>query len=514
MKLSLSVILAVASSSSFPAVLSWTTSAPPSSRSSLSTSTSTSTRLGISSWGTKGSPFTGGGVAENVNPEDNIQSYLAEPSAVEARSNVDGTILVSGVANAPDRTDQFLFDLLNDEDSAFEFTTIKAFVKDAKFSKKRLISRSARYTGLLDKLDFVQAESALPTAAQLEGVKSWLAVVEDNHLAQVAEIQSIAQQTSLENVAILMVGATELDLSASQAALDAMPHEMNPEITESQDDDAEPVIPPTTFTMVVVGELDEDTPEGRCFYQYKTFGTDDGVIPADAATFPRQESYRLITELLQLACGRQKALSFARVFSTNVTEAKLIKGLREAGYARPQEIDHMIRSGPQKYREFVENWKKDNPDAAKGYTTDAWWEADIYQQSRKKSAERAAAKEQVIVDERTQEIEAIAKEWVKREYFRQSMAGSVPEATTEEEFTQQVWDRALFEADLKYRQIKGEVDIDAEAELADFKARQERKQQTMLTRAKQELAELLDEDPDTLIPPETDDDDDEDSKDE
>merc|ERR1712151_546261 len=61
----------------------------------------------------------------------------------------------------------------------------------------------------------------------------------------------------------------------------------------------------------------------------------------------------------------------------------------------------------------------------------------------------------------------------------------------EDEFIKSVWDRAMFEGDLKYRQMNGEV-TDAENELADFKAQQERKKQMMLKRAKEELAEVLD----------------------
>jgi hypothetical protein len=105
-----------------------------------------------------------------------------------------------------------------------------------------------------------------------------------------------------------------------------------------------------------------------------------------------------------------------------------------------------------------------------------------------------------VTDERTKEVEKLAKEWAKREYFRQSMAGTagtMPDGSgspmTEEAYIKSVWDRAIFEGDLKYRQIRGEVN-NPEMELADFKKRQERKQQTMLARAKKELADILDED--------------------
>jgi hypothetical protein len=104
-----------------------------------------------------------------------------------------------------------------------------------------------------------------------------------------------------------------------------------------------------------------------------------------------------------------------------------------------------------------------------------------------------AATAQTIKDARTIEIEAVAKEWAKREYFRASMAGTVENDQTEEEFIKSVWDRAMFEGDLKYRISKGET-VDESSELANFQARQERKQQVMLQRAKAELSEILQED--------------------
>ena len=295
-------------------------------------SSSSSTALYISSWGTKGPPSRWSDTLERENPADKVQAYLTEPDAVEARNNIDGTCLVSGLLK-PGITadDQFLFDLLNHEDSAFEFTKIIAHCNDAKIAKKRLLSRSARYTGLLDKLDFQQAveENALPTVEQLEGVKSWIAYLNgDDLLTQVEQIADTVQACPvMENVAVLLTGANELDASASQAALDKLKETGK------------------SYTLVAVGKI-EDHPEGREAYMFEPFGTTEGVLPAKAI-FSRQESYRMITELLQLECGRDQALSFAEVYNVNATNVKLVKGLREAGYARPQEIDHMIRKGPE-----------------------------------------------------------------------------------------------------------------------------------------------------------------------
>ena len=145
----------------------------------------------------------------------------------------------------------------------------------------------------------------------------------------------------------------------------------------------------------------------------------------------------------------------------------------------------------QEYQKAIDEFKEKNPDHAKGYyTTDAWWEDEQFQKSVRKSSLRQEAAVQKVKDARTQEVEKIAKEWAKREYFRQSMEGSISDDMTEEKFAESVWDRALFEGDLKYRQINGEA-TDADSELADFKAQQERKKRTMLERAKEEMKDLL-----------------------
>jgi hypothetical protein len=296
---------------------------------------SSSTVLYISSFSSTKSKW---GETALKNPEERIQDYLKEPEAVEARTTIDGTCLVSGLVNVKDRTDQFLFDLLNHEDSAFEFSKIVAFVDDAKFSKKRLLSRSARYTGLLDKLDFIQASvpGALPTVDQLDGVKSWVAVIgvaelnmsNDEKIKQMQQIiTTIKQVPSLVNIAILIQNANEMDAKASA------------DIVKGLEQSG------LAYTIVSVGTI-EDRPEGTTWYQYRDYGTDDAVLPA-GNVFSRDESFRMITELLQLESGTNRTVSFAEIYNPNVTEAKLVKGLREAGYARPQEIDHMIREGPE-----------------------------------------------------------------------------------------------------------------------------------------------------------------------
>jgi hypothetical protein len=302
-----------------------------------------STVLYISSWGKSDTGRYD--TAERRSPEDNIQSYLKAPEPVEAKNTIDGTVLVSGLVKSKDRTDQTIFDFLNNEESAFEFTKLVAFVDDEKFAKKRLLSRSARYTGLLDKLKFIQATTpgALPTVEQLENVTNWVLFLEGDAetdlLSQVKEAATLAKAApSVKNIALLLTNAIDLDAAACEEAVQELL--LVPE--EVADDGTKPR--KLEYTIVAVGKL-EDHEEGRVPYKYAEFGSPEGVLAADAV-FSRDEALRMVTECLQLEAGANKALVFSEVYDQNATEAKLIKGLRAAGYARCQEIDHMVRVGP------------------------------------------------------------------------------------------------------------------------------------------------------------------------
>lgn len=461
----------------------------PHSLTSAPNSVNVGTTLYISSWG-KASPETEAGT-KNDNPSTNIQAYLEEPDTMDPRAKLEGSCLVSGFVNVKERTDQFVFDLLNHEDSAFEFKKIVAFVDDEKFAKKRLLSRSARYTGLLDKLEFAEAaaEGALPVAAQLEGIDSWLAAIEsnDNLVTQVNAVAELAKGASdLENISVIVTNAAGESISAADRI----------SVVEALKETGK------EYTLLVIGKL-EDRDEGKVPYKFREFDSEndeDACLPEDAV-FSREEAMRMITETLQLEAGANKALTFSEVYETNTTEAKLIKGLREAGYARCQEIDHMLRDGPENYQKALDDFGEKNPNWGDGvFATEAWWEdpkfiAQVEEAKasyRRGDAVEEEEEEEEIKDERTLEIEKIATEWAKREFFSQSMAGTVNEDMDEEEFIESVWDRAMFEGDLKYRQMNGE-EPDVDAELLDFKTQQERKQQTMLKMAKQELQEVLDE---------------------
>lgn len=424
---------------------------------------------------------------EEPDPENNIQAYLKAPDSIAAKRNLKGKVLVSGWVKSKERTDQTVFDLLNSEDSAMRFDNIVAFVDDEKFAKKRLLSRSARYTGLLDKLGFIEAASpgALPTADQLTGVNHWVANVEDGNISTVQAIAALCQATpSLENVSILLSGANGIDVTSSVEAIKSL--DANSERCK--------------FAIVAVGEIKEHA-EGSMPYDIADFGTEGGVIP-EGAVCSRDESLRLVTECLQLESGTNKALTFTEVSSTNTTEnigARLVKGLRQAGYTRPQEIDHMISKGVVAYEEAVAKYKQDKFDKENPDPELLAKEAA----DREKEAAIAWEKSEREFEERKQkEIEETARSWAKREYFRKSMGGNM--GMTEEEYIESVWERAMFEGDLKYRMMHG-GETDERKELAEFEAKQAKKKEAALRRAKEALEGKIG----GVLPDDDDDDDDE-----
>jgi len=420
---------------------------------------------------------------DNENPEENIQTYISEPEPVAAKADLTGTVLVSGYVQTKERTDQQVFDFLNHEESAFKFSKIIAVVPDTKFAKKRLLSRSARYTGLLDKLDFMESSTSLPSAEQLDGVKHWVAHLEGGAgLSQISELAELASKaTSLENLSILLSNANGIDdVDGSVSAI------------KSLDD-----LPNLQYSIVTVGKLEEHA-EGSKPYSIYDFGTDVGVVPTDAV-YSRDESMRLVTECLGLASGSRKAFTVVECDNEDVG-AKLIRGLRQAGYTRPQEIDHMITKGVKAYGDAIEEYKqkvyeRENPDPVEQARLQAERDAQAeldWEKTEKDFAER-----------KKNEIDENARGWAKREYFRRSMGGNM--GMTEEEFIEKNWDRASFEGDLKYRMMHGGK-TDERKELADFTKKQDKKKEAALKKARKALEDKLG---DVLDTTSKDDDDDE-----
>lgn len=268
-------------------------------------------------------------------PAEKVEAYVKDPEPLEPRANLDGKALVSGWVNAKDRSDQFVYDLLNNHDgiSAFDFQTIVAFVDDATFSKKRLLSRSSRYNGLLDKLDFIQAGAPgdLPTVEALTGVNCWTAHVECtegiNVESKLSDIATVAKLAGVKNVAVMVSNAAGVSTSLGSGA--------NARFSDSA----------CEFTVAFVGELDDKKKEGS--QPYRILNMEDVTVEAGAivsGTFSREEATRILAESLGLKSAACRTVALQDV-PTDSRAAVLIKGMRSAGYGRCQEINDIFDRG-------------------------------------------------------------------------------------------------------------------------------------------------------------------------
>lgn len=310
---------------------------------------------------------------------------------------IGGTVLVSGCLKSS--RDQFLFDLIHKQDV---FDKVVAFSEDTKATKKLLISRSARYSGLLNVLDFAEGSDAslvLDPASEtspLHGVDAWVSFqVPKSDATQQAEA---AKQAGVKHLVVVSEGVGAVDVKAIQAAV------------EGSD---------TVFTLLQCGSAEDGTEEGGPI-ELKAVDPDSAeafAIP-DGSSFPRKEAMRVCAESLLLPPAKNKA--FALLPGGEGKAAEYLKELRGKGYSRTQELGFFMTGG---YEEFA---MKEEVEAERV-------RLEEYERSRPRTpaeleviaAEKAAelAKDQLERDERDEEmVQVLIKSQLDMYYFNQRFA--------------------------------------------------------------------------------------------
>lgn len=127
--------------------------------------------------------------------------------APQARSSVTapvmsadgGKVLVTGFLNSKERTDQFVFDILQAQG---KWEKIVAFSESASFAKKRLISRKSRYSGLLDVLEFEEGDKydAATMEEKLKGISAWLCF--DCESSKIKDSVEFAKKAGVKKIVI------------------------------------------------------------------------------------------------------------------------------------------------------------------------------------------------------------------------------------------------------------------------------------------------------------------------
>jgi len=343
----------------------------------------------------------------------------APAAAEKAEPLVTGTALVSGFLETKERTDQFVFDLLHKHGA---FSKIIAYNSDTAFAKKRLISRSARYSGLGNVLEFAEGsmEELLGYGSKLEteGVDAWLSFgVEPEDVAAHA---TAAVKAGVKSVVVVCSSAGKVDFSAAEAA-----------VADSE----------TSFTFVQVGEiLDGALKEGGPIALTATTDAEE-VFIEEGMGVTREDAVRVAAEAFMLPPAQKKG--FALV-AGNETSAAYLKSLRSEGYTRSQEIGFLMTSGLAEFATESEisavekAEKKAKAEAAFEPTqTQEEQEAQIRELTEKNKAKRIERREAQLKKAAEMDLRV---EFIKQKFKPVEEGGGV---TDEEEYFAKNLDRAI-----------------------------------------------------------------------
>eukprot|EP00956_Cyclotella_meneghiniana_P039868 scaffold181532_cov21-Cyclotella_meneghiniana.AAC.1 len=195
-----------------------------------------------------------------------------------------------------------------------------------------MIGRNARYTGLLDKLEFIEGSSIVPSHEQLRDVNSWVVnVAGGDYLDTLTLVVEAAEKAdSVKNVAILLSGVGS-DVTSS--ALKEMEDMIKSKATTFN------------YTVVIVPQWN-DIPEAQCSYGVMnvTDVTDDAPLFAAGESFSRQESLRIVTECLAIEGAKGCVIAKSYPDKSSV-EGMLIQSMRESGFSRIEEVGMMVMNG-------------------------------------------------------------------------------------------------------------------------------------------------------------------------
>lgn len=348
--------------------------------------------------------------------EATATAEAAEETAEKPKRNVGGTVLVSGFMDEPSRTDQFVFDMLHKHEA---FEKIAVYSADNSFAKKRLTSRSARYTGLLDVLDFVQGslDDLLKGAdGPLAGVNSWLGFAVDS--ATLVKQAEAAKSAGVKNLVLLC--ATDAEFAAAAGVLEGSK---------------------TEYTFIRTGEI-VDGPDDRNVIDV---GEVTDSLPA-GANITRNDAIRVASESLVLPLASKKSFT---LFRGGDEAAEYLKLLRESGFDRQKEIAAVIGGGKA---EWLENKDKVEDDTME--LTEEELEQQRLEEERWQKAQLARAQEEKEEQER-EVARRIEIEFQLRFFEKRDLYGDADGCQFLEDYREKFFDS--FAEDCKRRMYRNEA---------------------------------------------------------
>jgi hypothetical protein len=258
--------------------------------------------------------------------------------AVDELSSIGGGILVTGIGNVDE--DEFMLNLLHEQEI---WNSVKLGYPDAIEAKKRFLSRTARYSGLLNVLDFIEMDVKNSDKKQEDVIRdtlktsnAWIAF----NLTQtdIPRMTSIALESDISRV-IFTMHLPSIDINNT-----AIP-ELDQAVTEFEKAGK-------VFTGIRHGDIikgDEDN----------AYEIVNATIPCMEPIVERGVLARVTAELLLTpesgneVCGISSSSSFAAAY---------LNVLRSSGLTRRQEIKKMFSGGLQRVARMTVKYAAANDD--------------------------------------------------------------------------------------------------------------------------------------------------------
>ena len=334
----------------------------------------------------------------DVDPKANFQQWI-QKWEVDHRRFTTGNLLVSGNR----LIDQFMGEgkesyadpeilyMLMEEQYNFKFDKIYICAYDMDDAKKRLISRKARYTGLLDKLEFIETDFPwdpehpevfnIPTAEQVKqyGITNWILLQDYDHEWMTRKAFEVAKESNgqLKNVVMTMMDyyldedTTIPLINSTWDSLGGPRHRkwLEPDLSDPERYQKGDV----QFTFLACG-CPTDEPEGGADWVYddllissdedlrrakeggydfidgetlKKMGYKGAFLAENWDRISQHQMMRFTVDALDLACFSGRAISFKDMWdpiSKRVQKPMktVITGMRSAGFTTVEIMDHIF----------------------------------------------------------------------------------------------------------------------------------------------------------------------------
>jgi hypothetical protein len=334
----------------------------------------------------------------DVDPKANFQQWI-QKWQVDHRRYTTGNLLVSGnrlidqfMGEGKDSyADPEILYMLMEEQYNFKFDKIYICSYDMDDAKKRLISRKARYTGLLDKLEFIETDFPwdpehpevfnIPTAEQIKqhGITNWIMLQDYDHEWMTEKAFEVAKASDgqLKNVVMTMMDyyldedTTIPLINRTWDTLGGPRHRkwLEPELSDPERYQKGDV----QFTFLVCG-CPTDDPEGGADWVYddllissdedlrrakeggydfidgdtlKKMGYKGAFLAENWDRISQHQMMRFTVDALDLACFSGRAISFKDMWdpiSKRVQKPmkSVITGMRSAGFTSVEIMDHIF----------------------------------------------------------------------------------------------------------------------------------------------------------------------------